>query len=177
MESKINLFVRLCGILCDRDPVHAQIGEALQEYAATYLIQHLKDIDIKNTTPEQGSTVVEALSRVMTNENNVSLVFESVMMLNMMTDVEFDLYDLFSRPRPFSWETAGVLLAWAKKMSFHEEQEMSDRAKTWVENTIRDTEKNLETLAGGHVESWAGMLTVEDADIPYKLAYRALCSV
>jgi hypothetical protein len=171
-DAKVYIFLGLCSILCDRDPIHSRSREALQEYATSNLVQHLKDIDIKATSPQQGRDVVGALSRVMTNENDVALVFEKV-----TSPLDFDLYDSFSTPRPNSSETAGVLLAWAKKMSFHEEEQLSHNARDWVDATIQDPGKILEHLARGHLESWAQKVTAENALIPCQLAYRILYTV
>ncbi|KIW74016.1 hypothetical protein, variant [Phialophora macrospora] len=170
MQEKIDIFVTLCKILCDRDAAGASARKALQEYAATTFIQHLRDIDIKKTTSKQGKDVVEALARVLTNDNDVCAVFEA----NANFFDDFDLYEITETDTPRRWETAGELLAWAKKMHFHEEEELSPRARAWVEATIRAPQKVLETLGRGHLSNWALKMTAQDASTPYRLAYRAL---
>lgn len=176
-QEKVDIFKILCDILCSRNPDGAVAREALQEYASITLVQHLRDIDIKETSPQQGREVVEAISRVLSNENDVCIIFETIMSRLKKDWVDFDLYDHFNMLSLAKWESAGTILAWAKKMNFHEEEELSRRARTWVEETIKAPHKMLETLGCGHLENWTRKATVLDAKVPYKLTYRALYTV
>lgn len=176
-QAKVDIFLTLCGILCSRASSGAKSREALQVYATTTLIQHLKDIDIKKATPAQGRDVVEAISQILSNENDICTVFELVMTQLHKDHIDFELYDVFATPRPSIKETAGILLAWAKKMNFHEDEELSPRARAWVERIIKEPERMLEDLGCGHLDSWARKVTFEDAEVPYRLAFRSLYTV
>lgn len=180
LQEKIDIFKVLCDVLCNSNAEEPSTreGHQVQEYAAVNLIQHLADIDIKKSKPEQGAMVVEAISRVMTNENNASTVFETVMDRQGNHDiVDFDLYEPFDALDTFSAQAAAILLAWAKKMSFHDEAELSWPAREWVAAIIKTPQNMLEALGRGHLETMARQVTWKDARVPYRLAYRALYTV
>jgi len=138
----------------------------LHKYAASNLVNHLLDIDLIATTPQQGKDVVEWLSKVLNNENNVCAIFETVMHDKDDYYVSFSLYD--------ESDTAKRILAWAKKMSFFEDEELTDTAREWTEATIKDSGKLFESLAKGHVENLSKKVLAEEAWQPYRLAYHAL---
>lgn len=173
LQSKVEIFVRLCAILCDSD----SRSKSLQEYATSYFIQHLRDINMKVCDAFQCRDVVEALARVLDNDNNVSLVIERVMKRRRGKDVEFDLYDPSSES-PAASQHLNMLRTWAVKMSLHKDEvKLTKGANNWVEKTIKEPASLFEKLALGHLESWAKQVTVEGATVPYKLAYRALHTV
>ncbi|KAK5022406.1 hypothetical protein LTS07_010066 [Exophiala sideris] len=176
LQEKIGIFMVLCDVLCSgkaEDP--SSSSHQVQEYAAFNLIQHLADIDIKRTNPEQGARVVEAIAQVMTNRHNACAAFESVMDRQIYYDLAyFDLYEPFDASDMFSGQPAALLLAWAKKMSFHDEEELTVSAREWVATTIRTPQNMLEALGRGHLDHMARQVTWKDARIPYKMTYRAL---
>ncbi|RAH81654.1 hypothetical protein BO86DRAFT_96267 [Aspergillus japonicus CBS 114.51] len=176
IESRVFFFLKLGGILCDRDPQGANLRKALQEYAAQWFLQHLKDISVKHTTPKQGLQIVEALARILTNENDVCRVFEELRQKqdDDNADVDFDLYDMSTDLDKSGGYNLKVLMAWARKMSFHDEEGLSPRAKAWVEKIIMQPGSVLEQLAQGHIESWTEKVTYNEAKIPYKFICRAL---
>ncbi|EXJ75437.1 uncharacterized protein A1O5_02133 [Cladophialophora psammophila CBS 110553] len=175
IQERVNIFVTLCEILCGQNAVGDSPRQSFREYATVSLMEHFRDIDIRQTSPKQSADVVEALSRVLSNDNNVCAVFEAVLDRQGRDYVEFDLYDTFRPDTMFRrWERAGTLLVWAKKLHFYEEEELSFRAREWVEASIKAPQKMLETLGRGHLENWAQAVTEQDAVVPYTLAYRAL---
>lgn len=169
LEAKVNIFTRLCDILCDRSASETGSRKVLYRYAVLYLVDHLLDIDAKETSPQQGRVIVDALSRVLTNENNVCSIFEEVMRNKNDYFLDFPLYDEYSISRR--------ILAWAKKMSFHEDEEIADLAERWVEDTIKDSKQIFGKLARGHIENLSKKHNSDEAWIPYKLGYRALAKV
>jgi hypothetical protein len=177
LQEKVAIFLTLCGILCDREASTATARAELQQYAVTYVIRHLEDIDVKQATPQQGRDVVEALARLLSNENDVCAVFEVVAARSNMGTVYYDLYDEFDVQNLAEHETASKLLAWAKKMNFYDEQELSNRARDWVNSMIRTPQRMLETLGRGHLENLAQKVTVRSATFPHLLAHRALLTV
>ncbi|OQV10292.1 hypothetical protein CLAIMM_14312 [Cladophialophora immunda] len=175
VQERVNIFITLCEILCGQNAIGHSSRQSFREYATVTFVEHFKDIDIRQTTPKQSADVVEALSRVLTNDNNVCAVFEEVMDRLGRDYVEFDLYDTFRPDTIFgSWKRANKLLVWAKKLHFYEEEELSSRARDWVEASIKAPQKMLETLGHGHLENWARAVTEQDATVPYILACRAL---
>ncbi|KAI1618219.1 hypothetical protein EDD36DRAFT_425886 [Exophiala viscosa] len=176
LQEKIGIFQVLCDVLCNANAEDlSPISHKVQEYAAANVIQHLADIDIKSSNPEQGAKVVEAISRIMTNKNDACIVFESVMERQGYYDyVYFDLYEPFDASDMFSGQPAALLLAWAKKMSFHDDEELTVSARDWVAATIKAPQNMLETLGRGHLDNMARQVTWKDARVPYRLAFRAL---
>lgn len=177
LQEKVAILVTLCGILCDRDAATASSRAELQQYAVTYLIRHLQDIDVKKASPRQGRDVVEALSRVLSNDNDVCSVFEGISARMNLYWPNIDLYDVFSLENLAEHETISALLGWAKKMNFYDDQELSNRAREWVISMIRTPQSMLEALGRGHLENLAQKVTVKDATFPYLLAHRALFTV
>lgn len=139
-----------------------------------------KGVDIGTSKANQGQDVVEALSRVLRNENDVCTVFEKVMSQSdpwAQSSVSFDLYDASQSPWNMQSEVSDVVTFWAfwaKKMSFHGEVDLTDAAKMWVEATIKEPRKRLQNLGRGHLKSLTRKRAVKGAKIPYRLAYRAL---
>lgn len=96
----------------------------LHKYAASNFVNHLLDTDPIATTPQQGKDVVEWLSRVLSNENNVCAILEAVMHEKNDYYVSYPLYD--------ELDAAKRILAWAKKMSFFEDEELAETARGWI---------------------------------------------
>jgi len=178
IQQRVNIFVILCEILCGQTASGDPSRQSFREYATVTLMEHFRDIDIKQTTPQQSADVVEALSRVLSNDNNVCAIFEEAIARLGRTWVEFDLYGTFRTDTMYGrWERANTLLVWAKKLHYHEEEELSPRARGWVEASIKAPQTMLETLGRGHLENWAQAVTVQDATVPHNLAIRALLTV
>lgn len=175
-KAKVDIFLRLVGALCDQLPQGAPNRDSLQEYAAEWLLDHLEDIDVKKTTPQQGAQVVEALMRILYDDNDVSRVFEDIQSRkNELIDVDFSIYRISN----ISYEERGfrhlnLLLAWARKMSFHNEEKMSFRALQGIENLLKDPRCVLEQLARGHLVRWTEKMTYREARISYNFICRAL---
>lgn len=168
-KAKVRIFTRLCDILCDSGPAEVESRESFHKYATSYFIEHLLDIDAMTASPTQGKEVVEALSRVLRNEENVCIIFETVMKEKNDLYFRFQLYDdnhAFRR-----------ILGWAKKMSFHDDEDLSWQAQLWVDSSIQDPLKMFESLASGHIESLSKQFVAEDAWIPCRLALQALARV
>lgn len=178
-KAKVDIFLKLVGILCDQLPQGASIRDSLQEYAAEWLLAHLEDIDVKSTTPQQGAQVVEALMRILYNDNDVSRVFEEIQSRkNELLDVDFSIYGISN----VSYEERGfrhlnLLLAWARKMSFHNEEKLSPRAQEGIEKLLKDSRFVLENLARGHLVRWTEKMTYREAKISYNFICRALWMV
>jgi hypothetical protein len=176
IKAKVDIFLKLVGILCDQLPQGAPSRDSLQEYAAEWLLAHLEDINVKNTTPQQGAQVVEALMRILYNENDVSRVFEDIQSRkNELHDVDFGIYAISN----LSYEERGfrylnLLLAWARKMSFHNEEKMSSRAQEGIEKLLKDPRYVLEHLGRGHLVRWTEKMTHREAKISYNFICRAL---
>jgi hypothetical protein len=117
LKAKVQIFTTLCKVLCDNNASEAESRKVLHKYAASNLVNHLLDIGLIATTPQQGKDVVEWLSKVLNNENNVCAIFETVMHDKDDYYVSFSLYD--------ESDTAKRILAWAKKMSFFEDEELT----------------------------------------------------
>ena len=145
-EVKMEIFVTICNILCDRDFAGAGSRRILQPYAVDTFMKHLRDIDIKdidvkhkdgqNRKAKQGQDVVEALSRVLRNDNDVCLVYERVINQKdpyLPASVKFDLYD----PRQSPWieedgspDVIALWAYWAKKMKLHGALELSRQTQS-----------------------------------------------
>lgn len=166
-SAKIEIFTKLCDVLCDSNPATLHAREMLHEYATKYLLDHLLDINPTRVDGNQSKLVVEALARVLTNENEVCTIFEA--MEKYADYVSCPLYE----------EGLGHkrIVTWAKKMSFHEEEELSDVAQNWMEDTIKDPSKIFEHLARGHITSLSKTVDENRAKISFKLAHQALSTV
>ena len=178
-KAKVDIFLKLVGILCDQLPQGAPNRDSLQEYAAEWLLAHLEDIDVKSTTPQQGAQVVEALMRILYDDNDVSRVFEEIQSRkNELQDVEFSFYSISN----VSYEERGfrhlnLLLSWARKMSFHNEEKLSPKAQEGIEKLLKDSRFVLENLARGHLVRWTEKMTYREAKISYNFIRRALWMV
>ncbi|PYI02494.1 hypothetical protein BO78DRAFT_463945 [Aspergillus sclerotiicarbonarius CBS 121057] len=164
IESRVFFFLRLAGILCDRNPQGIKLRGALQP--------------VKDTNPKHGLQIVEALARVLSNENDVCRVFEELHgKQHHGRGLRFDLYNMSTES---DWmnrqgsENLKLLKAWARKMSFHDEVGLSERAKSWVEKMIMEPGSVLERLARGHIESWTEKRTHIEAEALYNLICCAL---
>lgn len=176
IKAKVDIFLKLVGALCDQLPQGATNRDSLQDYAAEWLLDHLEDIDVKKTTPQQGAQVVEALMRILCDDNNVSRVFEDIQSRrNELLDVSFGIYRIsnVSYERP-GFEHRNLLLAWAKKMSFHNEEKLSFRAAQGIESLLKDSRNVLAQLARGHLVRWTDKMTYREARISYNFICRAL---
>lgn len=176
IKAKVDIFLKLVGALCDRLPQGAPNRDSLQEYAAEWLLDHLEDIDVKKTTPQQGAQVVEALMRILYNDNDVSRVFEDIQSRkNELIDVDFSIYrvsnEFFEEP---GFRHLNLLLAWARKMSFHNEEKMSFRALQGIERLLKDPRYVLVELARSHLMRWTEKMTYREARISYNFICRAL---
>ncbi|QGA21108.1 hypothetical protein EYB26_008818 [Talaromyces marneffei] len=176
VKAKVDIFLKLVGILCDQLPQGAPNRDSLQEYAADWLLDHLEDIHVKNTTPQQGAQVVEALMRILYNDNDVSRVFEEIQSRRSdLHDVDFGIYAISNLPyEERGFRHLNLLLAWARKMSFHNEEKMSTRAQEGIEKLLKDTRSVLEHLARGHLVRWTERMTYGEAKISYNFICRAL---
>jgi hypothetical protein len=166
LKAKVQIFTTLCKVLCDNNTSETESRKALHKYAASNFVNHLLDIDLIATTPQQGKDVVEWLSRVFANENNVCAIFEAVMHEKDDYYVSFSLYD--------ESDISRRILAWAKKMSFFEDEELTETARDWIEATVKDSTKLFESLARGHIENLSKKVVADQAWQPYRLAYHAL---
>jgi hypothetical protein len=155
LKAKVQIFTTLCKVLCDSTTSEAESRKVLHKYGASNFVNHLLDIDLIATSPQQGKDVVEWLSRVLTNENNVCAIFEDVMHEKDDYYMSFSLYD-----EP---DTAKRILAWAKKMSFFEDEELTETATAWIEATVKDSGKLFEPLARGHVENLSKKVVADQA--------------
>ncbi|KAK6383911.1 hypothetical protein LTS17_003203 [Exophiala oligosperma] len=171
LQEKVNIFKTLCAILSSGSADGDPLRKRLQSYACRELIRHLDDIDVKATSSEQGRDVVEGIVRVLCNENDVCSVFETAFRDSYRFSVDFDLYESSGLG---IFNMAGKLTAWAKKMNFHDEEDLSLDATDWVEASIIMPQRMLETLGCGHLENWVKAVTVSEATVPYMLAYRCL---
>jgi len=50
-------------------------------------------------------------------------------------------------------------------------------ASMWVEETIKEPDKILEPMARGHIENLSKKVDVDEARLPFRLAYLSLSSV
>jgi hypothetical protein len=165
--AKIQIFTMLCDVLCDSNPATTSAREELYEYATKYLLEHLLDIDPTRTTGNQSKLVVEALSRLLSIENEACRIFEA-----MQKDIWYINSPLYEYEPNYK-----RISLWARKMSFHEDEELNDVAHNWVENTIKDPSKIFAHLARGHIINLSQTLDMEKAKISFMLAYQALCTV
>jgi hypothetical protein len=167
--AKVKIFVTLCSILCDRSESKMGSRKTLHRYATLYFRDHLLEIDPKKTDAQQGRDVVDALSRVMTNENNVCSIFESVMDEELDSDFFYLLFPLYDDE-----EIARPVITWARMMSFHDDEYLKEWADRWVSETIKDPRRIFRNLARGHLENLSKEVTAEKARLPYAMALRAL---
>ncbi|EED13718.1 SD08430p [Talaromyces stipitatus ATCC 10500] len=176
IRANVDIFLKLVGILCDQVPQGAASRESLQEYAAEWLIDHLNDISAKDTTPQQGAQVVEALMRILYNDNDVSRVFEEISRRkNENQEVQYDMdFYFISTDTALSNQNLDLLLSWARKMSFHDEEKLSSRAQEGIEKLLKDPRDVLEHLARGHLARWTEKMTYREARISYNLIHQAL---
>jgi hypothetical protein len=177
LKAKVQIFTTLCSILCDSSSSEEESRKALHKYAVSYFLSHLLDIDHRAKASGQESnavdalsrTVVDGLSRVFANQNNVCSIFEDAVREKKYYSMGFPLYD--------DSDAAKRILAWAKKMSFLEDDDLTDIAKEWIEATIKDPGKMFEMLARGHVENLCKKVVADQAWEPFLLAFRALYGV
>lgn len=169
LQAKVDIFTRLSSVLCDSSPTAAEARKVLHGYAMWNFAEHLLDIDVKDASPLQGRHVVEAITGLLSNQNEACVVMESVMQEKWSTYVPLDLYQY--------GYIAERIVAWAKKMYFYEEEELSPQAREWVETTIQQPKNILDALARGHIESLSRRVDLHDAKTPYGLAYSALIKV
>ena len=175
LKSKVFLFVKLTNILCGGDTDSSGLRDVWQHYAARWLIEHLRYIDVKATKPPEGCEVVEALTRIFRNEGNVSRVFENYSTQSDYDhDTGLDIYDLSVDPETAGGRVLKMLQEWAKKMNFHDEEELSSQAREWVICTIHEPRKMLDKLLQGHYQQWIETKTYEEAKVPHELICRAL---
>jgi hypothetical protein len=158
LKAKIQIFTTLCKVLCDNTASEAESRKVLHKYAAKNFVSHFLDIDIQKTTPPQGKAVIEGLSRVLANENNVCSIFETVMHEEDDVYVSFSLYD--------DEDTEQRILKWIRRMSY-EDEELTDPAKAWIEATLKDPGKLFEPLARGHIENLSTKVVADQAWQPY----------
>lgn len=178
-KAKVDVFLKLVDILCDQLPQGAPNRDSLQEYAAEWLLDHLEDIDVKKTTPQQGAQVVEAIMRILYDENDVSRVFEEIQSrINELYDVYFSIYGLSNIPyEERGFRHLNLLLTWARKMSFHNEEKLSPRAQEGIEKLLKDSRCVLERLARGHLTRLTEKMTYREAKISYNFICRSLWMV
>jgi hypothetical protein len=175
LKAKVSFFVKLTNLLCGKDTESAGLRDNFQDYAARWFMKHLKAIDVKKTDPPEGRQIVEALARVFRNEGNVSRIFED---LSSQGDDEHayvaDVYDISVEQGETGFEKLTVLQEWAKKMDYHNEEDLTSQAKEWVNNTILYPRKMLDNLAQGHFQRWTETKTYEEAKVPYNFLCRVL---
>lgn len=176
ISAKVNIFLKLVGILCDQSSQGLWGREGLQEYAADWLLAHLEDVDVKKTTPQQGAQVVEALMRILQDQNDVSRIFEEIQSRKSeLEEAYYDIYSMSTRPEDLrGYKNLNLLLSWARKMSFHNEEKMSFNALQGIETLLKDPENALKFLADGHIMRWTEKMTFREAMISYNFIWRAL---
>jgi hypothetical protein len=112
-------------------------------YAILYWHEHLKELDIENTTDEAVQQVVVLLHRITKNENNIANLFEKVAR-------HTDIYPERADDTPTAW--FDTLLTWAAKASSLSEDSLDDNVKDWALAVKGDNV--LLWLAAGHIHNW-----------------------
>lgn len=170
LEAKVYIFETLAAILCDRRPEDQELRDGLQEYASKWLLAHLRDISIQETDAEQSLRVLEALMRVLNNENHVCRVFEIVAQQRMDTFAQIDLY--LTGPTDVN-ANRSLLVKWANKMGLHSD-DASEETILWAQRTVIEPKKALDQLAYGHFVSWCQRVTIRRAFTSFLLLDRTL---
>ncbi|KAJ5519268.1 Tetratricopeptide-like helical [Penicillium expansum] len=174
LKSKVSFFVKLTNLLCGKDTDSAGLRDVFQDYAARWFMEHLKDINVKKADPTEGCQVVEAITRVFRNDGDVSRLFEDISSDSDYHSDGADIYDISTDAESSGFENLKVFREWAKKMNFHDEEDLSSQAKEWIEGTIHEPHKMLEILARGHFQRWTETKIYEEAKVPYNFLCRAL---
>ncbi|KAA8572262.1 hypothetical protein EYC84_002888 [Monilinia fructicola] len=183
-DARVEIFLTLCDLLCNRKGdsgiISAESEMLLQWYAARYLIQHFKDIDVEKTSPEQNLKLFESLVRIISNENGVSNMFEGLVKterLNLKESyIETSLYSDLECLLCADSEDYGArrLVLLTAKVNIHKDKLMQ-KERRWQSAMLSSRPENLvKKLIQGHMESLARGSTFEDAEVPFKLIYRAL---
>jgi hypothetical protein len=115
----------------------------LSLYAIRYWHDHLKELDVENTTTEAIQQVVILLHRITRNESNIAKLFEKIAR-------HTDIYPVYADDTPTPWfET---LITWAHKAATLKDDSLDLDVREWV---LAVTEDNvLLPLAQGHVQNW-----------------------
>lgn len=228
--AKLRIFANLCEVLCDASVSKV---DSVHEYAAIYVISHLRDIEIEieekesaSKTPKDKSKrdilsanmhskevtakdkqtkakrsripdadleqVARALYKLLSNETGASSVFERIQAQMSGNEIYFDLYDLPEDTGPphelnegetgTTKSTVILISDWAKEICTRSQEQdkqlsLSPQILEWARQLAEQPQTMLVSLAQGHLSSWAQKTTIEEARIPYKLAYRAFCTV
>jgi hypothetical protein len=174
VQAKVGIFNTLCNIICDRTPNGAQSRKALEEYAVTKFVEHLVEIEFESVNEKQTGEIIEGLARVLTNENDANVLFEGVAKSLDESATPFDLYDNLDETTRKGRTLMQNVERWARKMTYHGADDLSERANAWLLSINKDASNVLQPLAIGHLRSWFGQVTFDQATVSYNLAYRAL---
>jgi hypothetical protein len=118
-------------------------NSGLSLYAIRYWHEHLKELDVENTTPEGIHQVIILLRRITENENNIAKLFEKVAR-------HTDIYPERADDAPTAWYD--TLLTWAAKASTLGDGSLDDQVKEWALAVKEDNV--LLPLAEGHIHNW-----------------------
>jgi len=125
-----------------KDPNEPTTAE-LSLYAIRYWHDHLKELDVENTTTGAIQQVAILLHRITRNESNIAKLFEKIAR-------HTDIYPVSAEDTPTPWfET---LITWAHKAATLKDDSLDPDVREWV---LTVTEDNvLLPLAQGHVQNW-----------------------
>ncbi|KAJ6196522.1 hypothetical protein J3E72DRAFT_243669 [Bipolaris maydis] len=125
-----------------KDP-EDQASSGLSLYAIQYWYEHLKELDVENSTDATVCQVVILLYSITKNTNNVAKLFE-------VRARHADLYPERADDTPSAW--FDTLLIWATKASSFENESLDSEVKAWALTVNKDNV--LLSLAKGHVQNW-----------------------
>jgi hypothetical protein len=163
------IFTTCSRILCGTPSQPSnRVSEGLRRYAANFWLAHFNEFGYDGLSEDQSVSTIEGLAAIMSNENNISLTFETIGVdyTALLKDLDGNMVE----KRIIAWASLGV--------SFGEEK-LSSTAFTWAEQVAQETEpqKMWLPLIKAHVKNWYAASDSDGAKISFRFARSAMLMV
>ena len=142
-DAKFDIVITVMDVLCvvDQGGLHKK-QEPLEEYAVTFWIEHLQNLDIGTCSATQITQVIERLNNIFENPGRASLLFEAH---------SSELYSGFNATIDPNKPVSSLIVHWcleAQKLA------LPQLLMDWISTTIRNPTGIPGNLAREHFRHW-----------------------
>jgi hypothetical protein len=139
----------LCGNESPRPNTRSEMTARFQTYAVRYWADHFVNIDFDNVDNEQLRHVLSRLSKLLSNQNNVSVYFEKEGTFKYQVGENYG-YSLLNERTKFLEKVIAIV----KRVLGTDPDSLEDKTRIWAEKALESTINILLPLAKGHVLNW-----------------------
>lgn len=148
--------------------------DRLFQYASQNWLQHFLDIQVGQLEPEQTTTVIGSLYRILTNNGDGLQRIERCIDADPFDTTSLNHCSIFGSTEELREQTLERITDWTIEASKLSDENISPDLRSWTRSLREDSVRSFVLVARSHVMNWFAADRQDDAIRSFRFAHQAL---